>query len=145
MPHAEQTYANHHRYDPKYHFFAAPIVAINIIVRVVYLFRWPGLGTAWDVAVAVALGIVTLVARTYALRAQDRVIRLEETMRLTRLLPDDLRPRIGELRPSQLIALRFCSDAELPEMTRAVLADARKSGKEIKQEVRSWRADWLRV
>ena len=145
MPSAEQNYANHVRFDPKYHFFAAPVLVINIIVRLVYLVRWPGLGTAWDVLVAVALGLIAWVARTYPLRAQDRVIRLEETLRLTRLLPDDLRARIPELRPSQLVAMRFCSDDELPALARSVLAGETKSPKEIKQQVKSWRADWLRV
>jgi hypothetical protein len=103
----------------------------------------------WDrllnVAVAFALLLIAWYVRIFPLKAQDRVIRLEETLRLERLLPADLRSRIGELRPGQLIALRFASDAELPELTREVLGGSLSSPGEIKKRVRSWRADHFRM
>ena len=97
------------------------------------------------VAVAVALVLIAYYVRVFPLRAQDRVIRLEETLRMSKLLPPDLLARIGELRTGQLIALRFASDEELPELARAVLEGKLASQNEIKKAVRNWRADHLRM
>jgi hypothetical protein len=79
------------------------------------------------------------------LRVQDRVIRLEERLRMQRLLPADLQERIGEFAPGQLVALRFASDSELPGLARKVLDDKVAGGKAIKQMVKNWRADYLRA
>jgi hypothetical protein len=76
---------------------------------------------------------------------QDRVIRLEMTNRLERILPADLRARIGELSPGQLIALRFASDAELPELTRVVLTEGLRGRNDIKKKIRDWQPDHMRV
>jgi hypothetical protein len=90
---------------------------------------------------AAALILIALFARTFALKAQDRVIRLEERLRLRELLPADLKPRIPELSADQLIALRFASDAELPELTAAVLRDNIRTRDGIKKRIRQWRVD----
>ena len=84
-------------------------------------------------------------SRTQALTVQDRVIRLEMRLKLRGLLPPDLQPRISELTPRQLVALRFASDAELPDLVREVLAGKLATSKEIKMRVRSWQSDWLRA
>jgi len=76
---------------------------------------------------------------------QDRVIRLEERLRCERLLPADLKPRIAEFTVSQLVALRFASDAELPALARKVLDEKISERKPIKQLVKNWRADYLRA
>lgn len=146
---AEQNYANHAKFVPGFHFLTLGILTINLIWSLVRLF-WALPGTNFfdrllNVAVAVALGLLAWYVRTFPLKAQDRIIRLEETLRLERLLPADLRPRIGELRPGQLIALRFASDAELPELTRAVLAGEVTAPDEIKKRVGTWRADHFRM
>ena len=146
---AEQNYANHAKYVPGFHFVTFGILVINLIWSLVRLF-WvlPGVpfpDRLLNVAVAVALGLLAWYLRTFPLKAQDRVIRLEETLRLERLLPADLKPHIGDLRPSQLIALRFASDEELPDLTRAVLAGEVTAPGEIKKRVRSWRADHFRM
>jgi type VI protein secretion system component VasK len=146
---AEQNYANHTRYVPGFHFVTFGILAINLIWSLFRLF-WgvpgvPFFDRLLAVAVAVALLLLAWYARTFPLKAQDRIIRLEETLRLERLLPADLRPRIGELRAGQLIALRFASDAELPEIARAVLAGEVTTPGEIKKRVRTWRADHFRM
>ena len=85
------------------------------------------------------------VARLMALTVQDRVIRLEMRIRLKEVLPADLRSRVGELTPAQLIGLRFASDAELPELVRQVLGGSLKTTKEIKKVVRNWQGDYLRA
>lgn len=145
----EQNYANHAKFVPGFHFVTVGIFVINLLWSlyrlVVGLPGVPLFDRILAVAVAAALGLLAWYARTFPLRAQDRVIRLEETLRLERLLPAELRPRIAELRPSQFIALRFASDEELPELARAVLEHKDMKSDEIKQKVRTWRADHLRM
>src|SRR3954447_5232679 len=131
MPPEEQTYSSHRRFHPLFHFFAFPILAINFLFHLYLLWRNPSLIMLWSCFVAAALVATVLLARSYSLRQQDRIIRLEERLRLQMLLPDDLRSRINEIRTSQLIALRFCSDEELPEAARAVLAGEVKAPDEI--------------
>jgi len=140
-----QTFATHRRFHPLFHFIGVPILSINVIVRIVQAVRFPSWMAAWDVIVAIALIISIVVARIYALTVQNRLIRLEEQLRLQRLLPDDLRSRIDELRTNQLIALRFCSDEELPALTRAILAGELHDRNGIKRRIQHWRPDWLRV
>jgi GAF domain-containing protein len=142
----EQSYANHKRYFPLFHFIVVPLLALNVIATLVYAIRHPGAKwNWWQVAVALALAFFAWTVRVMVLTVQNRVVRLEETLRLQRLLPDDLRDRIGELRTSHLIALRFCADEELPEMCRAVLSGELRAPDEIKRRVKSWRPDWLRA
>jgi hypothetical protein len=144
-----QNFANHPKFVPGYHFVAFGILAINLLWSLYRLISGlpgvPFFDRLLGFAVAVALVLLAWYARVFPLKAQDRVIRLEEMLRLERLLPPDLRPRIGDLRTSQLIALRFASDAELPELTRAVLDRGIMTPKEIKQMVGSWRGDYLRM
>jgi hypothetical protein len=140
-----QTYATHRRWVPYFHFFALPILAINVLVQLYLLIRYFSAWAAWNLLVASALVALGLAIRAMATTAQDRIIRLEETLRLNRLLPADMTSRIGELTTGQLVGLRFCSDEELPELTRAVLAGELKGREQIKQRIRSWRADFLRV
>lgn len=145
MSSESQSYATHRQFVPLFHFFAAPILGLNVLAQlylVIFRFSW---WNAWYLVVALALAAFAWTARTMVTRAQDRIIRLEETLRLQRLLPPDLQPRIGELRPGQLIGLRFCSDEELPELTRAVLNGELRRREEIKKRIKSWRADTLRV
>jgi hypothetical protein len=140
----EQSYANHSRYDWRLHFFAIPVMVGNVIVHLVALYRHPGFDSAWNLLLAIALLTLAFLLRIYALRDQDRIIRLEETLRMQRLLPPDLQARIPELHMKQYTALRFCSDDELPDMARAVFSGEVKEPKEIKQRVKNWRADYHR-
>lgn len=146
---AEQTYASHRKFVPAFHFVTVGILAINIIWQLFRLISpLPGVpffDRLLAVAVAIALGLLAWYARTFPLRAQDRIIRLEEMLRMERLLPADLKPRIGELRTGQLIGLRFAGDEELPELTRTVLDKGIRNREEIKKMIRSWRADHLRM
>lgn len=142
---AEQNYGNHARFFPPFHFFAVPILAINAVIQLWHLVQSPDRGSLWTALVAVALVLGVLSARFMALRAQDRVIRLEERLRLAQVLPAELQPRIEELTMRQLIGLRFASDGELPQLVRKVLDGVAKSEKQIKQSVINWRADHERV
>jgi len=139
-----QTYSNHTRFDPLFHFFVVPVFSITLILTIVHLFRRPGLHSAWMVVVMAAALVALFKIRLYALKVQDRVIRLEERMRLERLLGESLRPRIGELTESQLIGLRFASDAELPALAARALSE-KMSRAEIKKAVQRWRPDYWRV
>jgi hypothetical protein len=145
MAEQTQSYKSHRRYVPAYHFFALPIIAINVIVETVRLVRSPTLYHVWLVLFAVALAVFVNFARFMAARVQDRVIRLEERMRLERLLPEDLHGRIEELRPSQLVALRFASDEEVPGLTRRIFDSELTKADQIKKEIRTWRPDHLRM
>lgn len=144
---SELNYASHRAYDPKFHFVAVPILGINILVRLVLAIMHPTLWIAWwDLLVAFALGLVAWVVRAYPARVQDRVIRTEELLRLERVLPADLRPRIGELSSGDLIGLRFAPDDEIPDLVRAILAGECKGREAIKQRIKgSWRADKMRI
>jgi len=139
-----QNYGNHTRYDPPFHFFIVPVFALTVIVAVVHAIRWPDFHTAWAVLLSIAALMLVFKTRLYSLKVQDRVIRLEERHRLSNVLAEPLRSRIGELSESQLIALRFASDEELPALVSEALT--RKLGpKEIKQSIKNWRGDFLRV
>ena len=147
---AEQTYRNHRKFVPLYHFIAFPVLLLNLGWALYRVFRnYPGGPPLFDrvlgLLVAAALIAVFFFARLFALRVQDRLIRLEMRARLAEILPPDLRPRIGELRPGHLVALRFAGDEELPELTRQVLDGTLRGGDAIKRRIRSWRADDLRA
>jgi Family of unknown function (DUF6526) len=139
-----QTFANHVRYDPLFHFLLLPVALISFILAVVQFVRFPGWGHGWLVVVASAAIVAILRFRIYSLRVQDRIIRLEERLRLQSLLPEPLRPRIPEVAEDQLMALRFASDAELPALVQRCL-DEKLSRKDIKKAIVNWRADYLRV
>ena len=86
-----------------------------------------------------------LYARLFALRVQDRVIRLEERLRYERILPEELGWRVDELTVDQFISMRFAGDEELEQLMRKVLDDKLTKRKAIKQLIKNWRADYLRA
>lgn len=137
-----QTHATHRRYYPLYHFVVLPLLILNVVARLVYAFRHAGARLVWwDVVVAVALALFAWTARVMALRVQDRLIMIEETTRLTTAVGDDIKHRVHELTASELIALRFCDNAEVDELTRAVLEGELKGRENIKRRIRTWRPD----
>ena len=144
MAEKHQSFQNHARFHPVFHFALLPVFFINVIVAIIVLARAPGWLTAWGVVMAVALCALLFLARTNPLKVQDRVIRLEERLRLTTLLPDPLRARISELSENQLIALRFASDEEIPALVHKTLTE-RLQRAEIKKAIVDWRADNGRV
>lgn len=140
-----QTFANHTQFTPGYHYVTAPLGLIFLGWSVQRLLANPGMDTAYMLVGALALNGAITMLRLSALRVQDRVIRLEERLRLARVLPADLQPHIESLRPSHLIALRFADDAEVADLVRKVLAEPGITPKAIKQQVRHWRADHFRA
>lgn len=141
---APQNFSSHTRYDPPFHFFILPVFAITLIAAIVHLVRRPGLHSAWLVVVMIAALTAVFKLRLYPLKVQDRVIRLEERLRLATLLDPALRPRISEFTESQLIALRFASDAELPALAARALNE-KLPASEIKKAILHWRPDNWRV
>lgn len=143
-----QVYANHRRWDPWYHFFAFSVVSISFFVALWTFIKSLSGGfsawAAWNVVVWAAAIALTLRVRSYPLKVQDRIIRLEERLRLATLLDEPLKARIGELDVRQLVGLRFASDAEVPGLVKAAL-DEKLSGEEIKKRIQSWRPDTFRV
>jgi hypothetical protein len=140
-----QNFQNHARRLPAFHFFVLPVLLANAVNAIRHLVQAPSLSTAFAVVVAAALVTLALTARIMALKVQDRVIRLEMRMRLHEILPAELRARIGDLTPGQLVALRFACDAEMSDLVREVLDGKLRSQKEIKVRVKDWQADWLRA
>jgi len=139
-----QNFSNHTRFDPLFHFFVLPVFLLSVIVAIVNFVRHPSVLAAWLVVFMVAAMLAVAKARAYALKVQDRVIRLEERLRLAILVDKPLRARITELSESQLVGLRFASDAELPALAAKALSE-KLSKAEIKQAVTQWRADYWRV
>lgn len=140
-----QNYANHTHRSVAYHMIAAPLGLAYLIWAIVRALRTPGNDAYFDLLGAFAIAAAIAVSRLQALRVQDRLIRHEERTRLATVLPPDLVPRIGELRTSQLIALRFADESEVEEHVRAVLAAPTMTSKAIKQRIRRWKADWFRA
>jgi hypothetical protein len=144
MAQIPQTYKNHTRFDPPFHFFVAIVAIAAVPLALWSLWKQPGLASAAHVVAALALVVGVLKIRLYALKVQDRVIRLEERLRLAQLLPEKTRKHIGDLTEKQLVALRFASDEELPELVERVLS-SKMEPKEIKKSIKSWRPDYFRV
>ncbi len=144
MAQAQQNFKNHARTDPMFHGFLF-IGALMLVAFTIYaLVKQPNLLGAVRVFAVVWALVLMFKVRLYALKVQDRVIRLEERLRLAQLLPEATRSRIGELSEPQLIALRFASDGEVAGLVQQTL-DGKWDPKQIKGAVKVWRADFFRV
>ena len=139
-----QTYGNHSRFDPLFHFFALPVIMLSVIVTLVHCLHRRNWFSIWLVIFSIAILVVTMKARMYATKLQDRIIRMEVRQRLYGLLPETLRARIGELSEAQMVGLRFASDAELPGLVEETLAK-KLSAAQIKKSIKVWRPDYFRV
>lgn len=148
MAQESQSYANHRKFVPWYHFFASLVLLVNLVWAIWKLGRaalTDQVPLTFDavlaVLVAMALIVVWLYARLFPLAVQDRVIRQEMQLRLERILPDALKGRIDDLSRNQIIGLRFASDGELPDLMREVL-DGGVTGREaIKKKIKDWQVD----
>jgi Family of unknown function (DUF6526) len=139
-----QNFANHRRIVPLYHVGTFGILAINLIWRLLQLVRWASWQALLELLVAGALLGLFFYTRIFVLTVQDRIIRLEMRLRLKEILPADMKSRIDELTRDQFVALRFASDAEMPDLMREVLTNNIRNRDEIKRRVRNWVPDTLR-
>lgn len=146
MSKTPQTYANHAQYTPLYHYFTSPLALIFLVWSITRFFQNPSYDTGYFLVGGLALFGVVSVSRLSPLRAQDRIIRLEEQLRYQRVLPAALAEQaMTTFSPRHYIALRFASDAELAGLVEKVIANPAMKGKEIKQQIRNWRADHFRL
>ena len=139
-----QTLANHGRFDPPFHFVLAPIMVASFVIAVLSAISNPTAIGIWNVIFVAGLVVGVFLIRIYPLKVQDRVIRLEERLRLSMLLPEKLRSRIPELTEDQMVGLRFASDEEVAQLVEKTLAN-KWSRKEIKANIRNWRPDYFRL
>lgn len=139
-----QSFNSHARFDPPYHFFLTIVSIASIIVAVIYAVHHPSFDSVWLVVVALAALIAVFLMRSYPLKVQDRVIRLEERLRLQALAPAEWHTQIYRLTEDQLIALRFAADDEVVELAKQAL-EHNLSRKQIKERIKSWRPDTWRV
>jgi hypothetical protein len=142
-----QSFRNHARLDPIYHFISTAGLVFNLVLAVIILIKdWHSqlLLSLWVFVLSLTMFLIFFRLRTYPLKVQDRVIRLEERLRLAALLPESLKRRIPELSEDQLLGLRFASDAELPTLVEMTL-DKKLNRKQIKERIQAWRPDYWRV
>jgi hypothetical protein len=141
-----QSYANHARVVPMYHYVTLGLLQLTFIGSLVNLYQsWGDHSRFYSASLLVTLTLSTLLvalyARSFALKAQDRAIRAEEQLRHYVLTGKLLDPRL-DMR--QIIGLRFASNDEFVALAQRA-ADQNMPAKEIKQAVRSWREDSYRV
>ncbi|TFG46705.1 MAG: hypothetical protein E4H41_01345 [Gemmatimonadales bacterium] len=145
MADRSQNYSNHARYVPGFHFVLAALLLVILGAQIYHLAVRPSLGTLLGLAYALVLFFMFWYMRAFAVTVQDRVIRLEERLRMASLLSAEMQPRINDFAPQQLVALRFASDAELPALAKRVLDEKLTDQKVIKAMIKDWRADYLRA
>lgn len=140
-----QNFANHTRWQKPFHFFVVPVTAINFIVAIVQCVMAPSFSSGWWIIVSAALVVLAFLARINPLKAQDRIIRLEERLRFQQMLAPALAQQMSQLSSAQICALRFASEEELEGLLTATLAGKFARPKEIKQAIKNWRPDTFRV
>ncbi|HKN61452.1 MAG TPA: DUF6526 family protein [Candidatus Acidoferrales bacterium] len=140
-----QNFENHAKIVPAFHFFVLPVFALNLVSSILRCVRFFSFDSVVTVLLALAFVVGALCARIFALTVQDRVIRLEMRLRMQQVLPVELRGRIPEFTVSQLVALRFAGDAELPGLARKVLDEKLTDRKSIKKMIQKWEPDYLRA
>ena len=145
MAEPKQTYATHTRWHPPFHFVLTPILLIHFLFTAYQLYKAPDLAHAEAVLLAVGLIVMALLTRINPLKAQDRLIRLEEQLRYQRVLPAALAARASAMPVRFIVALRFAPDEELPGLVQHVLDQKFEKPAEIKQAIKNWRGDYFRV
>jgi hypothetical protein len=141
---APQSLKNHARLDPPYHLILATVLGVNLFIACCYAYKHLNYFTAWLVILSIAVFIALIKLRSYPLKAQDRVIRLEERLRLQALAPNEWHAQLYRLSEEQLIALRFASDDEVVALGKEAL-EQNLTRKQIKERIKTWRADNFRI
>ncbi|MDB5054086.1 MAG: hypothetical protein JWM44_2136 [Bacilli bacterium] len=142
----QQNYANHRRLDPKYHFIfilLTAIVLVGSIINLISVFNSDASRTEAILIFLISLMFTLIISmiRTYPLKAQDRAIHAEEGLRHFILSGKRIDPRLTN---SQIIALRFASDAEYIALCEKA-ADENLAPDAIKKAISSWRGDHFRI
>jgi len=140
----EQNLKNHGRMDWAFHGVLFVALLANLAYACIHFYRQRTITAEWFIVLSVVAFVLWVRVRTYPLKVQDRLIRLEERLRLQALAPADFQPKIMQLTENQLVGLRFASDAEVVELARRAL-DEKLSRKQIKSAIQNWRADNFRV
>jgi len=141
---APQSLKSHGRLDPSFHIFTFFVLIANLVIAIVYMVHHLGFYSAWLVLLSIAVFVPFFKLRLYPLKVQDRVIRLEERLRLQALAPAEWHSQIYRLTEDQLIGLRFAGDGEVVELAKQAL-EHNLTRKQIKERIRDWRADNWRV
>ena len=141
---APQSFKNHARFDPPYHFVLTTVLAVNLFIVCCYAFKHLSWFTEWMVVLSIAVFIPFGKLRSYPLKIQDRIIRLEERLRLQALAPAEWHAQIYHLTEDQLIGLRFAADDEVVELAKQAL-EQKLDRKQIKERIKSWRPDNWRL
>ena len=139
-----QSFKNHASFDPLFHVVLFGVLVVNLVVAIVFSVLHPSFWSIWIAILSLAVFIVLFRLRQYPLKVQDRVIRLEERLRLQALAPAEWHTQIYRLTEDQLIGLRFASDEEVVELAKQAL-EHNLSRKQIKERIRDWRSDYWRV
>ena len=139
-----QNYENHAKFIPVFHYIALPLLLVNFFGALFRVTQEISFYSLNDVGLAIALIVVAVFTRLFALKAQDRVIRLEEQIRMQTFVPDAVKVHVGRLTMGQIVALRFASDEELADLTQEAL-DQNTSPNALKQAVKNWPPDYDRV
>lgn len=144
MSNEPQNLKNHARFDPLFHGVLVFTLFANLVYAVAHVIRHPAIGPAWFVVLSVVAFVALLRMRQYPLKVQDRLIRLEERLRLQSLAPAEWHGQIYRLSEGQLIGLRFAGDDEVVELAKQAL-EHNLTRKQIKERIKNWRADEWRV
>ena len=139
-----QSLKNHARLDPPFHILLFGIYLLNLVYAGVHLYHHHKISAGWYLVLSLLVIVPILKLRSYPLKVQDRVIRLEERLRLQALAPQEWHAQIYRLSERQLIALRFASDDEVVDLAKQAL-EHNLGGEQIKEQIKNWRADEWRV
>jgi hypothetical protein len=141
---APQSFKNHTRFDPPFHFVLTAVLAVNLFIVCCFAYKNLNWFTEWLIVLSIAAFIALGKLRSYPVKVQDRIIRLEERLRLQALAPAEWHAQIYRLTEDQLIALRFASDDEVVALAKEAL-EQNLTRKQIKERIKSWRPDNWRV
>ncbi|MDR3750361.1 MAG: DUF6526 family protein [Terracidiphilus sp.] len=139
-----QNLKNHGRFDPQYHMVALTVLFVNLVMSFIFLAQHVSIFSEWLVILSIAVFIPFFKLRSYPLKVQDRIIRLEERMRLQALAPPEWHAQIFRLSEDQLIGLRFAADEEVVELAKMALEE-NLDRKQIKERIKDWRPDNFRI
>ncbi len=145
MSETPQNFSNHVRWHPIYHFILIPILVLYSIWTIWRLIKEPNFDHVAQLLLSIGLLIMMLLVRVNPLKAQDRLIRLEEQLRYQRVLPVDLAAKASALPARFIVALRFAPDDELAELVKQITDGNISKPADVKKSIRNWRGDYFRV